>query len=116
MIDEKKLIEIIKNVQYHMREANKNPVPVDAREIFTLFIEMVEQQPKVSEWIPCNESLPKKPEFGEDSYLVQSKIVKTPYTAYWDGEKWSDVLDEKIFDVIAWMPLPPTYKPKQKEG
>lgn len=41
-----------------MREANKNPVPVDAREIFTLFIEMVEQQPKVSEWIPCSEQLP----------------------------------------------------------
>jgi hypothetical protein len=69
-----------------------------------------EMRQKDNGWIPCSESLPKKPEFGEDSYLVQSKIVKTPYTAYWDGEKWSDVLDEKIFDVIAYMPLPEPYK------
>ena len=45
LIDADNLIEIIKNIQDHMREANKKPVPVDAREIWTLFIDMVEKQP-----------------------------------------------------------------------
>ena len=44
LIDADLLIDVIKNIQDHMREVNKNPVPVDAREIFTLFIEMVEKQ------------------------------------------------------------------------
>lgn len=44
LIDEDLLIDVIKNIQDHMREVNKKPVPVDAREIFTLFIEMVEKQ------------------------------------------------------------------------
>ena len=92
MIDEKKLIEIIKNVQYHMREANKNPVPVDAREIFTLFIEMVEQQPKVSEWIPCSERLPddeKKvivcTEYRYKNYDGTEKIVRNITCAMYES-------------------------------
>lgn len=44
LIDADLLIDVIKNIQDHMREVNKKPVPVDAREIFTLFIEMVEKQ------------------------------------------------------------------------
>ena len=44
LIDADLMVEVIKNIQDHMREVNKKPVPVDAREIFTLFIEMVEEQ------------------------------------------------------------------------
>ena len=105
MIDERKLIEVIKNVQDHMREANANPVPVDAREIFTLFIEMVEKQPKVGEcemdckdcwkfellkpkWIPCSERLPNT----NGVYNVTRKISEGEYkfyisdSAYFDGQ------------------------------
>lgn len=47
LISREALVEVITNVQEHMREANVKPVPVDAREIFTLFIEMVNAQPPV---------------------------------------------------------------------
>ena len=47
LISRSALVEVIKNVQEHMREANAKPVSVDAREIFTLFIEMVNAQPPV---------------------------------------------------------------------
>ena len=67
-------------------------------------------------WILCKVELPPKPRFSEDSYLVKTKCVTTPYTAYWNGEKWTDVLDDDIEDVIAWCPIPPYPQPYKKEG
>lgn len=63
-------------------------------------------------WIPCSERLPDKPIFGEDSYLVQNSVIRTPYTAYWTGEKWIDDYDAEILGIIAYMPLPEPYKGK----
>ncbi len=67
-------------------------------------------------WIPVEERLPKKPVFGEDSYIVQHKCITTPYSAYWDGENWTeDYSDEPIRGIIAWRPLPKQYKPKKQD-
>ena len=56
----------------------------------------------------------KKPVFGEDSYIVQHKCITTPYSAYWDGENWTeDYRNEPIRGIIAWQPLPKQYKPKE---
>lgn len=66
-------------------------------------------------WIPVEERLPKKPVFGENSYIVQHKCITTPYSAYWDGENWTeDYSDEPIRGIIAWQPLPKQYKMKEK--
>ena len=62
-------------------------------------------------WISVEERLPEKPVFGEDSYIVQHKCIITPYSAYWDGENWTeDYSDEPIRGIIAWQPLPERYK------
>ncbi len=61
-------------------------------------------------WIPCSERLPKKPVVGEDCYLIQAQYVEQPFTAYWDGCKWTDDTDTCIISVIAWMPLPKPYR------
>lgn len=61
-------------------------------------------------WIPCSERLPEKPVFGEDYYLIQAQYVEQPFTAYWDGCKWTDDTDTCIISVIAWMPLPEPYR------
>lgn len=67
-------------------------------------------------WIPVEERLPKKPVFGEDSYIVQHKCITTPYSAYWDGENWTEnYSDEPIRGIIAWQPLPKQYKPKKQD-
>ena len=79
-------------------------------------IEAMENQPQADKWIPCEVELPPKPRFSEDSYLVKTKCVTTPYTAYWNGEKWTDVLDDDIEDVIAWCPIPTYPQPYKKEG
>ena len=64
-------------------------------------------------WIPCSDKQPPKPRFKEDTYLIQQSDVVAPFSAYWNGEHWTDVLDDKIDNVIAWMPLPAPYQPKE---
>nr|DAH22094.1 MAG TPA: Protein of unknown function (DUF551) [Caudoviricetes sp.] len=61
-------------------------------------------------WIPCSERLPKKPERGENGYIVQKKHVAEPFSAYWDGERWTNEDDDVIDEVMAWLPLPEPYK------
>lgn len=61
-------------------------------------------------WIPCSERLPSKPLGGEDGYVVQDMCVIEPFSAYWDGEKWTDDEDYVLDYIIAWMPLPEPYK------
>lgn len=65
-----------------------------------------------SDWIPVEEKPSEKPVFGEDSYIVQTNNIITPFSAFWDGEEWTDVSDDKVKGVIAWQPLPKRYKGK----
>lgn len=65
---------------------------------------------KYDEWISVKDRLPEEPEIGEDSYIVQEKYVCEPFSAYWDGERWTDSNYEPIDEVIAWMPMPEPYK------
>lgn len=61
-------------------------------------------------WIPVSEGLPKRPERGESGYIVQKKHVAEPFSAYWDGERWTNEDDDVIDEVMAWLPLPEPYK------
>lgn len=121
MIDEKKLIEVIKNVQDHMKEKNKEPVPVDAREIFTLFFEMVESQSKLNEWIPCSERLP-----NESGYyfacVYNAEVDDYDFRKTWfahvddydmEESEWRELYEFEV--VTAWQPLPEPYIRKKVE-
>ena len=66
-------------------------------------------------WIPVSERLPKKPMYGEDGYIVQKSNVVEPFSAYWDGVKWTDSDCYILEKIIAWMPLPERYKPPKKQ-
>lgn len=68
------------------------------------------EQPTVNQWIPCLERLPKKPLFSWDGYIVQKSNVTEPFSAYWDGEKWTNDEDDEIEGIIAWQPLPTPYE------
>ena len=64
-------------------------------------------------WISVEDGLPEEPKFmEEDSYIVQTENIITPFSAYWDGKEWTDVYGDTI-DVIAWRPLPESYRPKE---
>lgn len=85
-------------------------------------IKMIEQQPKVGEWIPCSERLPKEPKTNPvlegknlELYLVTTEHGSNeqdkayPFRAFWNGVNFTD--GWHILDVIAWMPLPEPYNP-----
>ena len=113
VIDEKKLIEILRQ-RYKKQEESIWGIEEVCQEINKI-ISIIEEQPQADKWIPCEVELPPKPRFSEDSYLVKTKCVTTPYTAYWNGEKWTDVLDDDIEDVIAWCPIHPYPQPYRKK-
>lgn len=66
-------------------------------------------------WIPVSERLPEKPKYIYDSYIVQQDGAVEPFSAYWDGEKWTDIDDYEVKGVIAWQPLPEAYKGGARE-
>ena len=79
---------------------------------------LIKEQPKVSEWVPCCERLPKT----NGVYQVTREIfeIKYPYRiatcAYFDGQDtWhSDNRvnhgREYLKDIVAWKPLDEPYK------
>lgn len=75
-------------------------------------IEMGMHALEETKWIPVSERLPKKPEIDGDSdgYIVQTRRVEQPFSAYWDGREWTDESDDVVDGVIAWMPLPEQYR------
>lgn len=59
---------------------------LDAIELAKIAIALQSQK-----WIPCSERLPEKPEvYSFDGYIVQSRHVIQPFSAYWDGREWTD--------------------------
>lgn len=68
------------------------------------------------DWTPTEERQPEKPVFGEDSYIVQTNNIITPFSAFGDGEEWTDVSDDKVKGVIAWQTLPEPYKGANYNG
>ena len=65
---------------------------------------------KYNEWISVKDRLPEEPEIGADGYIVQKKNVCEPFSAYWDGDRWTDEYDRMHDGIVAWMPLPEPYK------
>lgn len=91
MIDEKKLIENIKECYTEEFLAEYG------------FDKLVQAQPKVSEWIPCGERHPSE----EGDYLVCFRTGYIEISTY-ENESFRDQ-NEPIYP-IAWMPLPEPFK------
>lgn len=105
MIDEKKLIEEIEKIDMHGR----------MREYAGLCaaVNIIKNQPKIGEWIPCSEALPPKPEENrafdkKPVYLVSVNGEDYPHRALWNGRCFTDGF--LILEAVAWMPLPEPYK------
>lgn len=105
MIDEKKLIEDIKECYTEEFLAEYG------------FDKLVEAQPKVGEWIPCSERFPS---VEDKQYIICDKqgIV---LTCSWTKAGWNTYItfggkyetSYRFDDVIAWMPLPNAYNEKR---
>lgn len=103
--DKSKLSEAMEKLA-EFEEKEKCGEWLDAIELAKIAIALQSQK-----WIPVSERLPKKPKVDSfDGYIVQSRRVVQPFSAYWDGRKWTDDDDNVVDGVIAWMPLPKRYK------
>lgn len=66
-----------------------------------------------SGWIPCSEQIPEEPEENplfEGGSSEQDKVY--PFRAFWNGINFTDGMN--ILDVIAWMPLPESYRESEE--
>lgn len=64
-------------------------------------------------WRSCKDRMPHKPKLWSDGYLIQDSEVSEPYSAFWDGERWTDDHGIVIETVIAWRKLPKEYIPRE---
>lgn len=121
MIDEKKLIEDLKEYA-HLSEG-------DSVDTIKVIIKIVGEQPKVGEWIPCSEILPKDADMRFYMCVVENHEEDLPMFCQYEEEYgfgfWNDIYDSETLGfvdtefktneelgfekVIAWQPLPEPY-------
>lgn len=74
-------------------------------------------------WIPCSERLPNEIEFQEAycrnqyaaEFLVTIKGATRPTTLYFKNSSWFDE-QRNYYKVVAWQPLPASYKGEEAAG
>ena len=108
MIDENKLIEEIKSLQIIVNgvRVGKGILREFAKQYKERILRIIEEQPKVGEWIPVSERLP---EYGE-LVLVETiyrdyelmDLTKMNGKDYFSNEEWLYRIDQ----INYWMPLP----------
>lgn len=109
MIDEKKLIEEIrKRRDYWESKAAEYDEAGERYEYLmdvcdgkatelTATLSIINEQPKVAEWIPCSERLPKTSQDLEVTCKNGGRFV-----AYYTGKNWYHCITNAVVDVIAW--------------
>lgn len=112
MIDEKKLIEEIENTGFFiagLRSGKRNVAKVFDG-IQKSNCEIINNQPKVDNWIPCSERLPEESGY----YLATIENAKFPQILHYlkGYKRWRDEFSERKY-VVAWQPLPTPYNEKR---
>lgn len=129
MIDEKKLFELIREYSYPITQFNNS---IEIGMTLSGIKQVIDEQPKIGEWIPCSERLPEEPEeisteekFIEEmildgklkEYIVMIYGADEATTLYYTGNnEWYDAISSEYYKVVAWQPLPEPYIGEQHEG
>uniref|UniRef100_UPI00402A93A8 Lar family restriction alleviation protein n=1 Tax=[Ruminococcus] torques TaxID=33039 RepID=UPI00402A93A8 len=110
MIDEKKLIAEIREKIYPEKFGER----CNSLDVIYAILQLIDEQPKVNEWIPCSERLPEVPEDTDDkdcpefNVMIEGASIATTLKYSPDGA-WFDDLGQ-VYEVIMWMPLPEPWK------
>lgn len=120
MIDEKKLIESINNQIKWMNNEAKTKSDEDFIEGLKVALALIDEYPKVGEWILCSERLPEANGYGHYflcclkngviRILGYSKELFTTCPSGFYYEKGGLAWKQDVNHVIAWQPLPEPYK------
>ena len=111
MIDEKKLIERLHKCVDTSDNSNFTNGMLSA-------IDVVNQQPKIGEWIPCSEKMPDVPNGIKDddcpefNVTIEGAVESTTLRCASDGTWFDD--SGFVYTVVAWQPLPEAYQLEQK--
>lgn len=98
MIDEKRLIT---DIEINLVCVGDEQVKRHVNEAKNVIIKIIKHQPKVNEWIPVDERLPKDGDYlcsFDDGFITRVSFVDG------DWELWAE-----SGEVIAWQPLPNPY-------
>ena len=130
MINENRLIELLEEeilrIDTESTPGCGNLYGRDAsvmKNTLNFVIDLINEQPKVNEWIPCNERLPEEKKFYEENMRSPACLV----TVLSDDELMIDIdrtvngvwIIEEFFDkpkIIAWQPLPEFPEPYSSEN
>lgn len=120
MIDENKLITELEKLK---QEVNM-PSDIVWNNLLKVCIDTVNEQPKVGDWIPVSKRLPEENKNSEyyDSVIVTLDDGRVACGCYRNRDKewWVDAEDGEKYSinatghVVAWVPLPESYK-EEKE-
>lgn len=137
MIDEKKLIEELNEnakesekdcVYWHEKgEYGTERICAGRTTGLVKAMKIVEDHPKVGEWIPCSERLPEMHredmEAEGEYYMISNPVIVTDgqqiYIAEYEADMdyrygWHSLDGEDYDNIIAWMPLPKPYRPEKE--
>lgn len=105
MIDEKKLInnltirrEKLRYISIVALHNNMNYADTIINEINSI-IDIINEQPKVGEWIPCSERLPEESRAVEVTMYDGNRAIGHFYKRL---GAWFDSINDVAIDVIAW--------------
>lgn len=111
MIDEKKLIaEIREKIRPESFGEQCNSLDV----IYAM-LQLIDEQPKVGEWIPCSERLPE--ERSEAVLATAYDGISTAiYVFYYENGRWKDIDGYNVdaAEITAWMPMPDPWEERNK--
>lgn len=105
MIDERKLIE----------ELSKNSIFKKVTVGEETVYDVIDRLPKIGEWIPCSERLPKEKDGKVLICEENGKVMTGKYSEYSDTWYKGDMCGVGDSKVIAWMPLPKPYKGENED-
>lgn len=113
LIDANKLMQDVEKLLYE-----GNPIVAFIRK-------QVDKQPTIDAepcWIPCEERLPEDSDYHDLWETPDGAVLWCKATGeigvgwYYESTKnWSDLWDNGVKDVIAWMPLPEPYEGERKD-
>lgn len=79
----------------------------DSKRAVVVFAKEIDKAKTVNDWIPCSERLPE-----DRQHILFCDIDGDEYIGKYYEDRWYADFEDRIKNVIAWMPLPEPFDPE----